>query len=156
MRILGIAVALVLGAVSSAAAQAGLGTVNPPGPVFITRPQPHGPFEVVPEGTPGSRETIPFTDEPHRFNNPYPTLPNSGLGYALRYVQVPARTAVLPVYVPAPGSFSGSYQSGVVEIPGYVVVETTTGYFSPAHWDLQEVTIGVYQYVMLPATFQRK
>ena len=154
MWILGIAIVLLLGVASPAAAQ--LGSVNPNQPVFIIRPVPRGPFVVVPQGTPGSRETIPFTDEPHRLNNPHPMLLNAGLGYALQYVQVPTQQVVLPVYVPGPGSFPGEFQSQVVEIPGYVIVETTTGYIYPARWRLQEVTVGVYQWVTLPPTFQPK
>jgi len=125
-------------------------------PVFIIRPVPGGPIVIVPQGTPGSRETFPFTDEPHRLNNPHPMLPNGGLGYALQYIQVPTLQMMLPVYVPGPGSFPGELESQVVEIPGYVVTETTTGYIYPARWGLQQVTIGVYQWVTLPPAFQPK
>ncbi len=142
-----------------------LGGVNPNHPVFIIRPVPAlpgelpvpgGHFVVVPPGTPGSRATIPFSDEPHPLNNAHPMLPNAGLGYAMQYIQVPTQQIVLPVYVPGPGSFSGGFESRAVEIPGYVIVETTTGYIYPARWGVQQVTIGVYQWVVLPQTFQPK
>ncbi len=163
MWILGLAIVLLLGVASPAAAQTGrLGTPNLDRdgtilkrPVFIL-PLPGGGFMFVPPGTPGSRETIPFNNEPHRFNNPHPMLPNAGLGYALQYVQVPAQQVVLQVYVPGPGSFPGEFQSQAVEIPGYMIVETTTGYFYRARWGLQQVTTGVYQWVTLPQQFQPK
>lgn len=162
MWILGIAIVLLLGVSSPAAAQTGrLGTPNLDRggtvlnrPVFVI-PVPGG-FVFVPQGTPGSRETIPFNGEPHRLNNAHPMLPNAGLGYALQYVQVPTQQIVLPVYVPGPGSFPGEFQSQVVEIPGYVVTETTTGYIYPVRWGLQEVTVGMYQWVTLPQQFQSK
>ena len=44
----------------------------------------------------------------------------------------------------------------VVEIPGYYVTETTTGYWYPERWTLQQLGVGVYQWVKLPAEFRRK
>ncbi len=175
MWILGIAIVLLLGVASPAAAQTGrLGTPNldrgavvgPSGapisgralnqPVSIIRPVPGGPFIIVPQGTPGSRETIPFTDEPHSLNNAHPMLPSAGLGYVVQYLQVPAQQVELQVYVPGAGSFSGGLEPQTVEIPGYVVTETTAGYIYPQRWGLQQVTAGVYQWVALPQQFQPK
>ncbi|MBI4590403.1 MAG: hypothetical protein HY725_16360 [Candidatus Rokubacteria bacterium] len=72
------------------------------------------------------------------------------------YIQVPRQQVVVPVYVPAPGSFSGEYQQQVVELPGYVVTETTTGYFYPERWSLEQVTYGVYQWRVKPSVFTLK
>jgi len=96
--------------------------------------------------------------------NPYPTMPWSGItnpnmgtqGNAVRYIQVPSQQVVVPVYVPGPGSFSGEYQQQVVEIPGYVVTETTTGYLYPQRLSLEQVTYGIYQWRVLPPLFTAK
>ena len=96
--------------------------------------------------------------------NPYPTMPWSGItnpnmgidGKAIRYIQVPPQQVVVPVYVPGPGSLSGEYQQQVVEIPGYVVTETTTGYLYPQRLSLEQVTYGVYQWRVLAPLFTRK
>ena len=76
--------------------------------------------------------------------------------------------AVLAVAAPAgavsiPTSVSFSLASGteqtqkqVQEIPGYVIAETTTGYYYPERWTLQQLNVGVYQWVQLPAEFRRK
>jgi len=95
-------------------------------------------------------------------SNPiYPTMPwygegspsQAALGSVVRYVQVPPQQVAVPVYVPGPGSFSGEYQQQVLEIPGYVVTETTTGYIYPQRWGLEQVTYGVYQWRVLPQVF---
>ena len=97
--------------------------------------------------------------------SPHPTMPWSGLphrgsgvnyGQMVRYIEVPPQPIALPVFVPGPGSFSGEFQPQLMEIPGYVVTETTTGYLYPERWSLQEVTQGVYQWVRLPQQFQPK
>jgi len=96
--------------------------------------------------------------------NPHPTMPWSGVPYpgrvnygaVVRYIEVPPQPIALPVYVPGPGSFSGEYQPQLLEIPGYVVTETSTGYLYPERWGLQEVTQGVYRWVRLPQQFQPK
>src|SRR3990172_11520589 len=95
---------------------------------------------------------------------PHPTMPWSGLPYpgrvnygqVVRYIEVPPQPIALPVYVPGPGSFSGEYQPQLLEIPGYVVTETSTRYLYPERWGLQEVTQGDYRWVRLPQQFQPK
>ncbi len=98
-------------------------------------------------------------------SNPiYPTLPwyglgspiPAGLGSVIGYIEVPSQQVVLPIYVPGPGSFSGEYQPQLVEIPGYVVAETTAGYLYPERWGLEQVTYGVYQWRVFPSLFTRK
>ena len=145
--ILGSALVLLLGAASPAAAQ--LGIPNPNNPVFIIRPVPHGPYTVVPPGTPGSRETIPFSDEPHRFDNGHPMLPNAGLGYALRQVWIPPRPVVIEAYVPA----VAEYRTRYAEIPGFYVMETTTGYLYPERWTISRLNLGVYKWTKAPEQF---
>ena len=151
VRILGISIVLLLllGIVSPSAAQ--LGVTNPQQPVFIIRPKPDGPFTIVPNGTPGSRETFPFTDEPHRFNNPHPVLPNAGLGYAARWVWVPPQPVVMQVYVPS--EVPGQYRTEYAEIPGFYVMETKTGYLYPERWTIDQPNRGVYQWRKVPAQF---
>lgn len=95
-------------------------------------------------------------------NNPHPGMPWVGLGHpgradygsVVRYIEVPPQRVTVPVYVPGPGSFAGAFQPQEVEVPGYVVTETTTGYLYPERWGLQEVTPGVYEWRVLPQTFR--
>ena len=95
---------------------------------------------------------------------PHPSMPWSGVPYSgrasygsvVRYIEVPPQQMVINVYLPGPGSFSGEYEQQVIEIPGYVVAETTTGYIHPPRWSVQQVTPGVYQWVALPEQFEPK
>jgi hypothetical protein len=158
---------LLMGTVSPAAAQLtppigsvgpspslGLqGTPNPTTSVFIIRPTPTGPFVVVPPNTPFSRETLPFGDEPNRVNNAHPMTPNAGLGYAVRQVWVPPQPVVMQVYVPAPAGVSATYQAMQAQIPGFYVVETTTGFVYPERWVIDQLNVGVYQWRKVPAQF---
>ncbi len=89
--------------------------------------------------------------------NPYnPNNLATLYGQVIRYIEVPPQQVEIQVYVPGPGSFSGGYEQQVVEIPGYVVTETTTGYIYPERVGLQQVTLGVHQWVTLPQQFQPK
>lgn len=95
---------------------------------------------------------------------PHPSMPWAGpwapgrqnYGTVVRYIEVPSEQVVISAYVPGPGSFSGEYQPQVVEVPGYVVTETTTGYLYPERVGLQQTAPGVYQWVRLPQQFQPK
>ena len=92
---------------------------------------------------------------PHPSTNPYRMGADVvTYGQVVRYVEVPSQQVVIQVYVPGPGSLSGMYEQQVIEIPGYVVAETTTGYIYPPRWSVQQITPGVYQWVALPEQFQ--
>jgi len=114
------------------------------------------PVTVFAQGNPGNPGDF--------LNNPHATMPWSGVPYpgrvnygtVVRYIEVSPQPIALPVYVPGPGSFSGEYEPQLLEIPGYVVTETSTGYLYPERWGLQEVTQGVYRWVRLPQQFQPK
>lgn len=115
---------------------------------------------------PSGQNTSPTQSNISNAPNDFPTptqpwyglpSPNRGAyGSVVGSIEVPPRQVAVPVYVPGPGSFSGEYRQQVVEIPGYVVTETTTGYIYPERWGLQEQTAGVYQWVRLPPVFQAK
>ncbi len=77
-------------------------------------------------------------------------------GQVVGYIQVPSEQVVIDAYVPGPGSFSGEQQQQVVEIPGYVITETTKGYLYPPRWRLRQVNVGVYQWEVAPEEFVRK
>ena len=107
--------------------------------------------------------TIPnIVNNPNAF--PTPTMPWTGItnpnmgtrGNAVKYIQVPPQQVVVPVYVPGPGSFSGGFEQQVVEIPGYVVTETATGYLYPQRLSIEQVTYGVYRWRVLPPLFTAK
>jgi len=62
----------------------------------------------------------------------------------------------ITLYVPVPDGIPPQTRQETFEIPGYFVTETTTGYYYPERWTLQQMNVGVYQWVKLPAEFRRK
>ena len=94
-------------------------------------------------------------------NNPHPGMPwsptmQSAYGTVVRYIPVAAQQVALDVAVSTPGSASAQLQRQVVEIPGYYVVETTTGYYYPERWTINQLNVGVYQWRKVPPEFRRK
>ena len=97
-------------------------------------------------------------------NNPHPAMPWSGItnpnrvnyGQVVRYIQVPPRQVAIEVPVATPEGFPRQTQQQVVEIPGYLITETTTGFYYPERWTLEQLNIGGYQWRRLPAQFSRK
>jgi len=117
--------------------------------------------------------------------NPHPAMPwapnnpdrflSETYGTVIQYIPVPPQQVVIQVPLPLPASAPAEAQerTGVpaqtreepgapaqtqeqtVEIPGYYVAETTTGYWYPERWTLQQQN-GVYQWVKLPAQFRKK
>jgi len=98
--------------------------------------------------------------------NPHPAMPwapnnpdrflSETYGTVIQYIAVPPQQAVLSLYVPLPDGVPPQTSEQTVEIPGYYVAETTTGYWYPERWTLQQLNVGVYQWVKLPAEFRRK
>ena len=98
--------------------------------------------------------------------NPHPAMPwapnnpdrflSETYGTVIQYVPVAPQQAVLSLYVPLPDGVPPQTREEIVEIPGYYVAETTTGYWYPARWTLWQLNLGVYQWVALPAEFRRK
>ncbi len=97
-------------------------------------------------------------------NNPHPTMPWSGItnpnrvdyGEVIRYIQVPPQPVTIEVYVPRPEGLPRQTQQQVVQVPSYYIAETTTGYYYPERWTIEQLNIGVYQWRRLPAEFRRK
>ena len=95
---------------------------------------------------------------------PHPSMPwsgpsapgRAGYGNVIRYIQIPPQQVEIEVAAPGAGGTSGETQKQVVEIPGYVVTETTTGFLYPERISLQQTSPGVYQWVTLPQQFQPK
>ena len=105
----------------------------------------------------------PFGSRPDRLNNPHPMQPNAAplsvntsFGTPIASHYVAPRQLQINVYVPMPGSLPGEYRPTAVEIPGYYVTETTTGYVYPERWTIDQLNVGVYQWRMLPTEFRRK
>src|SRR5262249_52443497 len=126
---------------------------NPASSVFIFRPSPTGPFVVVPPGTPFSRETLPFADEPHAANSAHPMLPAAGLGYAVRQCWVAPAPVTMQVYRPAPAEVPAAYQPQVAQCRGCFVKETRTGFVEPERWVIEQLNVGVYQWRKLHVQF---
>ena len=145
-----VAVVTALFLVADASAQnqgtaSGLGKVNPFTPQFKMDPI-----------TGALSPTQPFTSEPNHLNNAYPTEPWNQLGVGridygqvVQYITVPSQQATVTLYVPGPDGVPPQTREDAVEIPGYYVTETTTGYWYPERWALQQLNVGVYQWVKL-------
>lgn len=97
------------------------------------------------------------------FPAPHPAMPwaffnpNVGAwhyGAVVQYIPVPSQQVV--IQVPVLDTVSPETRAQTVEIPGYYIAETTTGYWYPERWGLQQPNVGVYQWVKLPAEFRRK
>jgi hypothetical protein len=97
--------------------------------------------------------------------NPHPTMPWAGnnpnqgafnYGQVIQYIPVSPQRVEIEVPVSLPDGVPAQTQKQVQEIPGYYITETTTGYWYPERWTLQQLNVGVYQWVKLPAEFRRK
>jgi hypothetical protein len=95
----------------------------------------------------------PFTNLPNPLNNPHPMLPNAGLGHAVARIWVAPQPVAVQVYVPAPEGVPARYQTQYAEVPGFYVVQTTTGYVYPERWVLDQLNVGVYRWRKAPAQF---
>ena len=94
-------------------------------------------------------------------NNPHPGMPwsptmQSAFGTVVRYIPVAPQRVTLDVAVSTPGGVPAQTQRQVVEIPGYYVTETTTGFYYPERWTIDQLNVGVYQWRKLPPEFRRK
>ena len=109
-------------------------------------------------GTPGA------PGSPGNFSaNPHPTMPWStnstsriNHGQVLRYIPVQPQTVTIEVPVAVPDGIPPRTESQTHTIPGYYITETTTGYALPERWTIQQLNVGVYQWVKLPPEFRRK
>jgi len=63
---------------------------------------------------------------------------------------------IIEVPVDVPAGVPPETQQQLVEIPGYVITETTTGYVIPERWTLVQTGLGVYQWQRVPGEFRRK
>jgi len=116
-------------------------------------------------GTPHPPQ-VPPADSPAWTVNPHPAMPWAGYmnpnmggfdyGQVVQYITVPPQPMELELTVPLPDGVPAQTQKQVQEIPGYVIAETTTGFYYPERWTLQQLNVGVYQWVQLPAEFRRK
>jgi hypothetical protein len=97
-------------------------------------------------------------------NNPHPTMPWTGItspmavdyGTPIRYIPVAPLPVTIETLAPTPEGVASRMVSQVVEIPGYQIVETTTGFYYPDRWTLDQLNIGVYQWRRVPGEFRRK
>ena|SRR6267143_4777818 len=79
-----------------------------------------------------------------------------GPGQVIRDIQVPPQHVMIEVPVNAPAGVPPETQQQAIEIPGYVMTETTNGYIYPERWTLRQPGAGVYQWQRVPSSFQRK
>ncbi len=90
--------------------------------------------------------------------DPHPALPwgwPPDYGEVIRYWPVGAQTVTIEMYIdsgynsPSPGT----YEWRQVTIPGYYVVETTHGWYTPPHWTLRKRGHGVYAWEVVRWSF---
>jgi hypothetical protein len=97
-------------------------------------------------------------------NNPHPTMPWTGItspsavdyGTPVRYIPVAPQPVTIETLAPTPEGVPTRMVPQVVEIPGYQIVETTTGFYYPDRWTLDQLNVGVYQWRRVPGEFRRK
>ena len=98
-------------------------------------------------------------------NNPHPAMPwapnnpnigGTDYGQVVRYIPVPPQPVEVVLSVPVPDGIPPRTETQVQEIPGYYITETTTWFYNPERWTLQQLNVGVYQWVKLPPEFRRK
>jgi hypothetical protein len=77
-------------------------------------------------------------------------------GQVIRYIQIPSQQVTVEVAVDVPAGVPPQTQPQTLEIPGYVVAETTTGFIYPERWTVQQTGPGVFQWVRVPQEFRRK
>ena len=75
-------------------------------------------------------------------------------GEFVQYIQVPAQQVT--IQIPVAGGPPDQLQPQSVQIPGYTVTETTTGYWYPERMTLVQAGPGSYQWAKLPAEFKKK
>ena len=100
-------------------------------------------------------------DPADAINNPHPAMPwapgrRVDYGQAIRYIEVPAQYLVIMVPVRLPDGVPPRSEPQVQTIPGYYITETTTGYWYPERWTIQQLNIGGFQWARLPQEFFRK
>ena len=90
----------------------------------------------------------PFGTLPNPLNNPFPTQPwgwpGGMMGTVVREIAVPAYTVEVPMEVPQPGSLPNTIETVAVTIPGYRMIETTTGYWVDPRYTLVRGSSGAY------------
>jgi hypothetical protein len=92
---------------------------------------------------------------------PHPSMPwnqysRPDYGQPIRHIEVPVQQMIIEVPVDVPAGVPPETQQQLVEIPGYVITETTTGYVIPERWTLVQTGLGVYQWQRVPGEFRRK
>jgi hypothetical protein len=92
---------------------------------------------------------------------PHPSMPwnqysRPDYGQPIRYIEVPVQQMIIEVPVDVPAGVPPETQQQLVEIPSYVITETTTGYVIPERWTLVQTGLGVYQWQRMPGEFRRK
>ena len=109
---------------------------------------------------PGPTNPPPVGVGPSATSAPHPSMPWSGYGpnygQVVREIPVAPQPVTIEVAVPAAEGQPKQSQTQVVQIPGYVVIETTTGYAIPERYTLEQVGPGAYQWRKLPAEFRKK
>ena len=90
---------------------------------------------------------------------PHPNMPwnyYNAQGQVIRYIQVPPQQVMIDIPVDVPAGMPPQTQQQTLEIPGYVVAETTTGFLYPERWTIQQTGAGGFQWVRVPSEFRKK
>ena len=87
---------------------------------------------------------------------PWNQFSSPDYGQPIRYIEVPAQQIVLEMAVDVPAGVPPETRPQIVEIPGYLMLETTTGYVISEHWTVVQAGAGVFEWARVPAEFRHK
>ncbi|HET7876463.1 MAG TPA: hypothetical protein VFN71_13165 [Methylomirabilota bacterium] len=133
----------------------GLQPPIPPGPDAVLQPVPPGlpPPPAFPRCDPSVLPAVlsvkPETCFP--FN-----LGGFNAGTPVRQWHFPDQAFTLPIMVSQPGSLPPTWDQATTVLPGFSVIETTTGFIYPGMWVPVQVAVGGWQMQWRPQIFVRK
>jgi hypothetical protein len=99
--------------------------------------------------TPGAG--FPFGPNDPSLTTPHVVLPWNVYGAVLRNIVMPAQPVIIPL--PAAGTPG---ESRMIEIPAYIMTETTLGFFVPSRYVPEQLPDGTYRWGVAPPQFFRK
>jgi len=100
--------------------------------------------------TPGAG--FPFGPNDPSLTTPHLVLPWNVYGAVLRNIVIPAQPVIIPLAA-APGTTG---ESRMIEIPAYIMTETTLGFLVPARYVPEPLADGTYRWGIAPPQFFRK
>ena len=95
---------------------------------------------------------FPFGPNDPSLTTPHLVLPWNLYGAVLRNIVIPEQPVVIPL-APAAGT---AEEARMIQIPAYIMTETTLGFFVPARYVPEQLPDGTYRWGVAPPQFFRK